>query len=102
LVVNSSSPGQFAAVRLSGGRPGEPGMGALFTNVFIGSLKRHRDDAETWDTIMRECRSAVDRAFRALHPDGRIRLGDNRVVQQTTQTLWGLKDDQPWFRPARP
>lgn len=100
LVINSSSPGQYATVRLSGGTPSEPGMGALFTNVFVGSLKKHRDDAENWDTILRECRASVDREFRKLHPDGTIRLGDNRVVNQATQTVWGLKNDQVWFRPA--
>jgi len=101
LVINSSSPDQYAAVRLGEGEPGEPGMGALFTNVLIGSLKKHREEQKSWDAIIGECRTAVDRSFRQLHPDGTIRLGDDRVLEQATQTVWGLKNDQAWFRPAR-
>ncbi|MCY2990893.1 MAG: toll/interleukin-1 receptor domain-containing protein [Planctomycetota bacterium] len=102
LVVNSSAPGQYAVVRSIKGEAGEPGIGALFTNIFTGSLQRHRDERLSWDEIVGECRKSVDEAFRKLHPDGTIRLGQDRSIPQETQTVWGSKNEQIWFPPEYP
>jgi hypothetical protein len=55
----------------------------------------------TWDEVVAETRDRVLNDFRRVCPEGRLPLGNGKVIDQSRQTVWGTKDGEVWFRPAR-